>query len=188
MITILNSTDIDICNHLVGDAKMTMKILGEKVFLSEEAVRKRVKRLEDSGFIVGYHASLNQTNLGSIVSGNNHIKLVHTSGKSIESFMSKSMEIPEIMNCQYVVADGYDFIVIIEASSLIEHNQILSIQLCRDFEVYSIATSFVLSETKGKNGGKFKSYLNNGLNKLLLVIAYCTQLSNIEAAFIGHLQ
>ena len=177
MITILNSTDIDICNHLVGDAKMTMKILGEKVFLSEEAVRKRVKRLEDGGFIVGYHASLSQTNPGAIVSGNNHIKLVHTSGKSIESFMCKSIEIPQIMNCQYVVADGYDFIVIIEASSLIEHNQILNIQLCREFEVYSVSTSFVLSETKGKNGGKFKSYLENGLNNLLMFVAYCTQFS-----------
>jgi len=87
------------------------------------------------------------------------------------------MEIPQIMNCQYVVADGYDFIVIIEASSLIEHNQILNIQLCRDFEVYSVSTSFVLSETKGKNGGKFKSYLENGLNNLLMFVAYCTQFS-----------
>lgn len=187
MINVLNSTDINICNHLVGDAKMTMKILGEKVFLSEEAVRKRVKRLEDSGFIVGYHASLNQTTLGSIVSGNNHIKLISTSGDAIERFMLRTMEIPQVMNCQYVVADGYDFIVIIEASNLIEHNQILSIQLCRDFDVHTISTSFVLSETRGKNAEKFKSYLNNSLNKLILLVVYCAQFLNIEAAFLGQL-
>lgn len=187
MINFLNSTDINICNHLVGDAKMTMKVLGEKVFLSEEAVRKRVKRLEDEGFIMGYHAKLNQTNPKAIVSGNNHIKLISTAGGTIEHFMLRSLEIPQIINCQYVVADGYDFIVNIEAPSLIEHNQILSAQLCKDFDVHPVSTSFVLSETRGNNGGKFISYLNNSLNKLIMLVAYCTQFLNIEAAFPGHL-
>ena len=187
MINVLNSTDIDICNHLVGDAKMTMKVLGEKVFLSEEAVRKRVKKLEDDGFIVGYHAALNQKNQKAVLSGNNHLKLVSTVGSSIERFMLKSMEIPQIVNCQYVVADGYDFIVIIEASNLHEHNQILIDQLCKDFDIHLISTSFVLSETKGNNGGNFKSYINDSLNKIVMFALYLTQFICMEATIAGQI-
>jgi Lrp/AsnC family leucine-responsive transcriptional regulator len=184
MINALKKTDIDICNHLVNNAKMTMKVLGEKVFLSEDAVRKRVKRLEDNGFITGYQAILKATTIKPYVSGNNHIKLISNTGGCIERFMLKSLEIPQIINCQYVVAEGYDFIVIIEAASLFEHNQILSHQLCTGFDVHPVSTSFVLSETKGRSGGNFEAYMNKGIDKLMILIAYTVPFLFSEAMVI----
>jgi Lrp/AsnC family leucine-responsive transcriptional regulator len=182
MVNILNATDINICNLLVADAKMTMKILGEKVFLSEEATRKRVKKLEDKGFILGYHAELNSTPTKPMVSGNNLIKLVSNAGDSIERFMMRSMEIPQIINCQHVVADGYDFIVTIEADNLIDHNQILSVQLCLSFNVHPVSTSFVLSETKGR---LFNGYLSKGLNKIIIYLAYLTPFLSSEGVYLS---
>lgn len=186
MINALSKTDIDICNYLVNDAKMTMKVLGEKVFLSEDAVRKRVKRLEDKGYIVGYQAILKATTVKPYVSGNNHIKLISNTNGCIERFMLKSLEIPQIVNCQYVVAEGFDFIVIIEAASLFEHNQILSHQLCTGFDVHAIATSFVLSETKGRSGGNFEAYINRGLDTLMIFIAYTVPFLFSEATVITY--
>jgi Lrp/AsnC family leucine-responsive transcriptional regulator len=169
---LLNLTDMSICDHLVVDAKMTMKVLGQKVFLSEDAVRKRVKRLEEDGFILGYHAMLKRMDVQAKVSGNNHIRLISNTGDCIERFMRCAMAIPEIINCQHVAADGYDFIVTIQAFSLIEHNKILSVQLCQNFDVHPVSTAFVLSETKGRNVENLKSYIKNGLNKAILFLAY----------------
>jgi len=183
----LNLTDMSICEHLVCDAKMTMKVLGEKVFLSEDAVRKRVKRLEEDGFILGYHAMLNRMDAHTIVSGNNHIKLISNTGDCIERFMLRAMEIPEILNCQHVAADGYDFVVTIQAYNLIEHNQILSVQLCQNFDVHPVSTAFVLSETKGRNVENLRSYIKSGLNKAIVFLAYFSSFLSTEVVSLGKL-
>ena len=53
-----------ILEHLQRDARITLTELGRKVGLSTPAVAERVRRLEDAGVIIGYHASLNLAKLG----------------------------------------------------------------------------------------------------------------------------
>jgi Lrp/AsnC family leucine-responsive transcriptional regulator len=65
----LNVIDLDpiawkILEALQHNARLSFAELGRKVGLSTPAVFERVRRLEEVGVIVGYHASLNVAKLG----------------------------------------------------------------------------------------------------------------------------
>ena len=60
----LDAHDTRILAELQADARMTMAELGRRVHLSQPAVTERVRKLETSGVIGGYRATVNLTKLG----------------------------------------------------------------------------------------------------------------------------
>ena len=53
-----------ILENLQHNARLSFAELGRKVGLSTPAVSERVRRLEEAGVIIGYHATLNMAQLG----------------------------------------------------------------------------------------------------------------------------
>ncbi len=60
----IDSYDTRILAELQRDARISMSELGRRVHLSQPAVAERVKKLEISGVITGYHAAVNPARLG----------------------------------------------------------------------------------------------------------------------------
>ena len=60
----LDKTDMDILDELSKNSRITMKELGEKVYLTGPATSARVEKLEDSGVIEGSTIKVNQVKLG----------------------------------------------------------------------------------------------------------------------------
>ncbi|WP_242964987.1 Lrp/AsnC family transcriptional regulator [Scatolibacter rhodanostii] len=60
----MDHTDKMIIDVLQKNARIPLKALAEKVFLSSPAVASRVEKLEREGIITGYHAQLDQLQLG----------------------------------------------------------------------------------------------------------------------------
>ena len=60
----LDPHDTRILAELQADARLTMAELGRRVHLSQPAVTERVKKLEASGVISGYRATVNLGRLG----------------------------------------------------------------------------------------------------------------------------
>jgi Lrp/AsnC family leucine-responsive transcriptional regulator len=56
----LDDIDAEILRHLTDDARMSFKDLGEKVSLSPNAARDRVRALVARGVITGFHAHVDQ--------------------------------------------------------------------------------------------------------------------------------
>ncbi len=56
----LDDIDTDILKHLTDDARMSYSDLGEKVSLSPNAARDRVRALVARGVITGFHAHVDQ--------------------------------------------------------------------------------------------------------------------------------
>jgi Lrp/AsnC family transcriptional regulator, leucine-responsive regulatory protein len=61
---ILDTYDSRILDELQRDARMSMSELGRRVHLSQPAVTERVRKLELSGIIKGYHAVVDASRLG----------------------------------------------------------------------------------------------------------------------------
>ncbi|MGF6375920.1 Lrp/AsnC family leucine-responsive transcriptional regulator [Clostridiales Family XIII bacterium PM5-7] len=72
----MDSTDRKIIRCLQNNGRATIKAISNEVNLSSPAVTERLKRLEESGVIEGYHAQIN------------HLKL----GKTIEAFVAVDVE------------------------------------------------------------------------------------------------
>jgi Lrp/AsnC family transcriptional regulator, leucine-responsive regulatory protein len=60
----LDAHDTRILAELQADARLTMAELGRRVHLSQPAVTERVRKLEASGVISGYRATVNLAKLG----------------------------------------------------------------------------------------------------------------------------
>jgi Lrp/AsnC family transcriptional regulator, leucine-responsive regulatory protein len=60
----IDSYDTRILAQLQSDARISMSELGRRVHLSQPAVAERVKKLEISGVITGYHAAVSPQMLG----------------------------------------------------------------------------------------------------------------------------
>ena len=93
--------DID-CNILVclqENARIPFAELGRRVGLSTPAVIERVRRLEESGVIAGYHAEVRPEKVGLTVRA--FIK-VSVAGDKLEKFASIVKKVPEILECHRV--------------------------------------------------------------------------------------
>ncbi len=55
----INETDRQIVECLHGNARMSLKEIGSRVFLSGQAVRNRIERLEDLGVLQRYTVNVN---------------------------------------------------------------------------------------------------------------------------------
>ena len=64
MITDLDDYDTRILAELQAEARLTMAELGRRVHLSQPAVTERVRKLEASGVITGYRATVDLSKLG----------------------------------------------------------------------------------------------------------------------------
>ena len=60
----IDNYDSRILEELQRDARLSMSELGRRVHLSQPAVTERVRKLELSGVIEGYHAKVNYAALG----------------------------------------------------------------------------------------------------------------------------
>lgn len=60
----MDKIDKEIITMLQSNARMPLKLLAEKVFLSSPAVSARIERLEREGILKGYHANVDQLKLG----------------------------------------------------------------------------------------------------------------------------
>ena len=64
----MDGTDIKILYNLEKNSRSTMKEIGEDVGLTSPAVSERIRKLEEEGAILGYHATINPLSLGNNIS------------------------------------------------------------------------------------------------------------------------
>ncbi|MGF7236785.1 MAG: Lrp/AsnC family transcriptional regulator [Frankia sp.] len=60
----LDSTDVALLRLLHADARTALATLARRLSMSASATRERVRRLEDSGVITGYHAAVSAEQVG----------------------------------------------------------------------------------------------------------------------------
>lgn len=103
--TVMESTDQKILALLARDGRMSFTDIGREAGLSTSAAQQRVRRLEQRGFILGYHAQINSKALGrSLVA---FIKIIPVSQVRDDSSIVELLErMPEITACYSVAGDA----------------------------------------------------------------------------------
>ena len=118
----LDRTDLRLLAALQDDARLTVAQLAEKVSLSASPCWRRVKRLEEAGYIEGYHAHLSASRLGhgitAFVSG---VMGSHTR-EVARAFEARLQDIPEIIAC-HNVSGQYDFLLEVVAADLAAYGE-----------------------------------------------------------------
>lgn len=130
--------DTRILAELQLDARLTMAELGRRVHLSQPAVTERVRKLEASGVIVGYRATISLSKLGY------GIRAVMRVGRAEYARVIKLIQqTPECVNAYNVTGD--DSWIIEIAVIDVEHLDAVVTRFCLLAET---ATSIVLNPAR----------------------------------------
>lgn len=134
---VLDATSWEIVCALQEDARLSFSELGRRVGLSAPAVAERVRKLEEAGIIVGYHARVCPEKMGYALTA--FIRMASPSEKCaiVSSFVA---DLPEVLECHRVT--GSDSFILKVIVSSVAHLEAL---IDRLLPYGQLTTSVVLS-------------------------------------------
>lgn len=106
----LDKKDKQILEALQYEGRLSNVALAAKVNLSEAACLRRVRSLEDNGFISGYAALVDPQRVGRPASVFVQITLQQERQGALEDFERAVAELPEVMEC-YLMTGEYDYLL-----------------------------------------------------------------------------
>jgi len=126
----LDNFDRSILAALQKDGRISNVDLAERVNLSESACLRRVRRLEDKGFIERYAALLDQRQAG--LSGNVfvHIALHREEQSELAAFEAAVQNLPEVMEC-YLMTGEFDYLLRVVVSDMADFERVHNESLTR---------------------------------------------------------
>jgi Lrp/AsnC family transcriptional regulator, leucine-responsive regulatory protein len=112
----LDAMDWRLLELLQEDARLSYAALGRRVSLSPPAVAERVRRLEESGVLVGYHADVDVAKIGFPMQA---VVRIIASARLSEQLVPVLRDTAEVLDCQRVT--GQDSFVVRVAIRSVEH-------------------------------------------------------------------
>ena len=143
----IDRKDTIILNLLQKDGRVSNVRLSETVGLSEAACLRRVRALEEDGYITGYAARLNASKLGL---GSNvfvEITLHQEQQRDLRAFEVAVARVPEVMEC-YLVTGQYDYLLRVVVRNLEDFERIHREAITSLPGVSRVQTSFALRAVK----------------------------------------
>ena len=140
---VLDLTGWEILCALQEDARLSFSELGRRVGLSPPAVAERVRKLEEAGIIVGYHAQVCPEKIGYQLMA--FIRVATTSEQCpiVSAFVA---QLPEVLECHRIT--GSDSFILKVIVSSVAHLEAL---IDRLMPYGQLTTSVVLSSpVKGR--------------------------------------
>ena len=99
----LDAIDLQILETLQDQGRIPLVKLGEQVGLSSPSVIDRVKKLEDSGLITGYQATVDARKLGKDVTAFIGVSIAHP--KAIATFEHNVALVDDVLECHHVTGE-----------------------------------------------------------------------------------
>ncbi len=145
----IDHIDRAILEALQTDAKLSNAELAASVNLSPTPCLRRVKRLEQEGFITRYNAELSKEKLGFQISAFVFVQLVRNSKENAAAFEQAIMAFDEVMDC-YVLTGEHDYLLNVVSKSLSSYDVFVKEKLASVKQIAKIDTTIVLNQVKSK--------------------------------------
>ncbi|MGB5557903.1 MAG: Lrp/AsnC family transcriptional regulator [Paracoccaceae bacterium] len=150
----LDPIDRQILAELQADGRMTNVELAKRVGISAPPCLRRVRTLEESGFIKGYHADVDSRELGFEVQVFAMVGLLSQAEADLSAFEKRCREWPLVREC-HMLNGEVDFILKCVAPDLSTFQNFLTEQLTAAENVASVKTSLVIRCAKDLPGVPF---------------------------------
>ena len=150
----LDVIDRRILAELQEDGRMTNVDLSAKVGISAPPCLRRVRALEESGFIKGYHADVNSRELGFEVQVFALVGLHSQAEADLSAFERKAKSWPMVREC-HMLNGEIDFILKCITPDLSTFQTFLTEELTAAPNVASVKTSLVIRCAKDEPGVPF---------------------------------
>jgi Lrp/AsnC family transcriptional regulator, leucine-responsive regulatory protein len=142
----LDRVDLKILEHLQENGQLTNLQLADMIGLSATPCARRVRKLEDEGYIASYRASLNRVKIGLRMTVFVNIRLNSHQEESIKQFEQQIIDMDEVINC-HIISGSYDYILEIVVEDLNRYENTIR-KLQRFKHVQDINSNFSIRSVK----------------------------------------
>jgi DNA-binding Lrp family transcriptional regulator len=150
----LDTIDRRILAELQADGRMTNVELASRVGISAPPCLRRVRVLEEAGYIQGYHAQVNPRALGFEVQVFAMVRLQNQAEADLSAFEARCRAWPLVREC-HMLNGEIDFILKCVAPDLPSFQAFLTGSLTAAPNVASVRTSLVIRVAKDEPGIPF---------------------------------
>jgi Lrp/AsnC family leucine-responsive transcriptional regulator len=135
---LLDQVDIRLLEKLQRDPRLTKTELGRRVGMSSPAVAERVRRMEESGIILGYRMDVNPAALGLSIAA--YIRIRPNPGQ-LPKLAELAQQIPEVVECHRITGEDC-FILKVYIPSMNQLDRLLDI-----FQLHGLTTTSIIQST-----------------------------------------
>ena len=149
---LIDRIDRDILAHLQNDARISNKELAAKVGLAPSSCLARVKRLEESGALLGYHAEVDPRAYGVTLEALIAIRLEKHARGAIAAFERHLATLPEVRGV-FHVAGANDYLVHVAVRDADHLRELALDAFSTRAEVAHMETSLIFSHRRNTSFG-----------------------------------
>jgi DNA-binding Lrp family transcriptional regulator len=143
----LDRIDLRILRELQKDGRMTNVDLAQRVGISAPPCLRRVRALEEAGYIRGYHADVAAEKLGYGITVFTLVSLTNHAESDLQSFAKLCETWPQVRECYMMTGDA-DFIIKIVAEDWEAFQRFLTHNLAGASNVAHVKSAPAMQRTK----------------------------------------
>jgi len=143
----LDAIDRRLLNLLQDDCSLTNQALAERVHISAPTCLRRVKRLQEAGYIERQIAILAPQRLGSGLTAVVEISLEHQGAEKQAEFEVRVRDEAAVQQC-YRVSPGPDFVLIVAVPDMPAYHALVHRLFTAQANVRNIRTFFSVNRSK----------------------------------------
>jgi DNA-binding Lrp family transcriptional regulator len=147
----LDRIDRRILSDLQRDGRMTNVELAKRAGISAPPCLRRVRALEEAGYIKGYHADLDSKSLGYNVTIFASVGLSSQAEADLEAFESTVAQWPEVREC-HMLAGETDFLLKIVAADWDAYQHFVTTRLTAAKNVSHVKSALSIRSSKLEPG------------------------------------
>jgi len=146
----LDRYDRHILEVLQQDGRISNQELADRIGLSPSPCLRRVRTLEESGLIVGYHALLDAKKLGLTLMALIFISMDRHTPERFANFETRVSELPEVLECLLITGQDADYQLKVIVRDMEAYQELLLDKITRIEGVTGVHSSFVLRRVVDK--------------------------------------
>lgn len=143
----LDFIDLQLLTTLQNEGRIPVVELAKKVNLSATPCTLRMRKLEQEGVIVGYHARINPVALNQALMVFVTVSLKATDEASLKAFNAAVKPVKQILEC-HMLGGGFDYLLKIRVRDMPEYREILGSMIGTLPMIESTHSYFVMEQVK----------------------------------------
>ena len=147
----LDRYDWQILRILQDHGCISNQELADRIGLSPSPCLRRVRILEEAGFITGYRALLDAKKLGLSLMALIHISMDQHTPERFDTFETRIADIPEILECLLITGQSADYQLKVVVKDMDAFQELLLNRITRIPGVSGVHSSFVLRRVVDKS-------------------------------------
>jgi DNA-binding Lrp family transcriptional regulator len=147
----LDKLDRELLRLLQADGRLTNAELAQRIGLSASAAFRRLQRLERSGVIAGYSATLDGEAIGKPTTVFIEVTLASQVGTALDAFERAVAACDDVLECHLMSGD-FDYLLRVAVADMRDYERVHRQQVAAFPHVARIRTAFAMRSVLGRRG------------------------------------